>query len=106
MEKNIEKKENSGLTTILAVLGLILGIIGLLGSFIPCIGILALYISIPAVLVSGSSLFLAYQRDGVVSFSMAALIVSVIGLTISALQYYTASSVVNETGKVIKSILK
>ena len=57
-----EELKDSGTVAALSVIGLVFGLIGMLGSFIPCIGALAFYISIPAAIVSGIALGIAYSQ--------------------------------------------
>jgi len=54
-----ERPEESGLVTAISVVGTVFGVIGMLGSFIPCFGMLALYVAIPAALISGVALGVA-----------------------------------------------
>jgi uncharacterized membrane protein len=44
------------------VIGLVFGLIGMLGSFIPCLGSLPFFVGIPAAIVSGIALAIAYAR--------------------------------------------
>lgn len=107
MAENVENKNHeSGLIIVLSVIGFILGIIGMLGSFIPCIGIIALYISIPAVMISGASVFLAYQKGVRIAFPIAALTIGMIGLTVSGIQYLSITKTVRESENILKKLIK
>jgi hypothetical protein len=81
-----ELKE-SGTVTALSVIGLVFGLIGMLGSFVPCLGALAFYIGIPAALVSGIGLGVAYNQNAKRTFAIVALTISLIGVVISGWQY-------------------
>jgi hypothetical protein len=107
MKENVENKtKESGLVVTLSVIGFVLGLIGMLGSFIPCIGTMALYIAIPAVLISGASVFLAYQKGVGIAFPVASLTISMIGLTASGIQYFSIVKAVKESGNALKAIMK
>lgn len=79
--------KESGTVTALSVIGLVFGLIGMLGSFIPCVGALAFYIGIPAALVSGIGLAIAYNQNARRTFAIVALTISLIGVVISVWQY-------------------
>lgn len=107
MKENVEnKKKESSLVVTLSVIGFILGLIGMLGSFIPCIGTIALYIAVPATLISGASVFLAYQKDVRIAFPVAALTISMIGLTVSGIQYFSFVKAVKDSGKALNNLMR
>jgi hypothetical protein len=84
-----EELKESGTVTALSVIGLVFGLIGMLGSFIPCIGALAFFVGIPAALVSGAGLAVAYSQNAKRQLAIAALTISLIGVVISGWQYFT-----------------
>lgn len=87
-----EELKSSTVVTVLSVIGCIFGAIGVLGAFIPCFGIFALFIGIPAALVSGIGLGIAYQQQAKRTFAIVALTISLIGVTISGLQFIGLTS--------------
>jgi len=84
--------KDSGTVTALSVIGLVFGLIGMLGSFIPCLGAFAFYVGIPAALASGAGLGVAYSQNAKRSLAIAALTISLIGVVISGLQYFSIVS--------------
>jgi len=83
-----EELKDSGIVTALSVAGLVFGIICLLGAFIPCIGAVAFYyVGIPAIIISGIALGVAYSQKAKMNLAIAALTVSIIGAGISFMQY-------------------
>lgn len=86
-----ELKE-SGTVTALSVIGLVFGLIGMLGSFMPCLGALAFFIGIPAALVSALGLGIAYSQNAKRTFAIVALTISLIGVVLSGVQYYSIIS--------------
>ena len=87
-----EQLKDSGTVTTLSVIGLVFGLIGMLGSFIPCIGSLAFFIGIPAAIISGIGLLIAYKQNAKRTFAIVALTISLIGVVISGIQYFTIIS--------------
>ena len=87
-----EELKESGIVTALSVVGLVFGMIGMFGSFIPCIGALAFFIGIPAALVSGIALWIAYVQKAKSTFAIVALTISLIGVVISGWQYFSITS--------------
>ena len=87
-----EEFRDSGTVTALSVIGLVFGLIGMLGSFIPCIGSLAFFVGIPAALVSGIALWIAYTQKAKRTFAIVALTISLIGVVISGWQYFSIAS--------------
>jgi hypothetical protein len=87
-----ENPKDSGTVTVLSVIGFVFGLMGMLGSFIPCIGIAALYISIPSAIISGLALLTAYSHKAKRTFAFVSLTISLIGISISAWQYYRIAS--------------
>jgi len=83
-----EGLKDSGTVTALAVIGLVFGLIGMLGSFIPCIGSLAFLIGIPAAILSGIAVGIAYSQGAKRTFAIVALTISLIGVVISGAQYF------------------
>lgn len=84
-----EDLKDSGTVTALSVIGLVFGLIGMLGSFIPCIGSLAFIIGVPATIVSGIALGIAYSQGAKRTFAIVALTISLIGVVISGVQYFS-----------------
>jgi len=87
-----EELKESGTVTALSVVGFVFGLIGMLGSFIPCLGSLAFFIGIPAALVSGIALAVAYSQKAKRTFAIVAVTISLIGVVISGWQYFTIVS--------------
>lgn len=83
-----QELKDSGVVTAMAVVGFVFGLIGMLGSFIPCIGSLAFYVGIPAAIISGIALGVAYAQKAKSSFAIVALTISLIGVVISGFQYF------------------
>ena len=77
--------------TALAVVSIIFGTIGLLGSFIPCLGAFAIWIAIPAALCGAGATFMAKSKGCSIGLPVAAFIVSVLGMIISAVQIVAIS---------------
>lgn len=94
-----EELKDSGTVAALSVIGLVFGLIGMLGSFIPCIGALAFYISIPAAIVSGIALGIAYSQKAKRTLAIIALTISLIGVVISAWQYFSITSVAKQVSR-------
>lgn len=84
--------KDSGAVTAMSVIGLVFGLIGMLGSFIPCIGSFAFFIGIPAALISGIALGVAYSQKAKRTFAIVALTISLIGVVISGWQYLSIIS--------------
>lgn len=82
-----DRPEESGLVTAVSVVGTVFGVIGMLGSFIPCFGIFALYVAIPAALISGVALGIAYYQKVKKTFAVVALTISMIGVTVAGIQF-------------------
>jgi len=87
-----DRPEESGLVTAISVVGTVFGVIGMLGSFIPCFGMLALYVAIPAALISGVALGLAYYQKVRKTFAIVALTISMIGVTVAGIQVGSLAS--------------
>jgi hypothetical protein len=87
-----EELKDNGTVTALSVIGLVFGLIGMLGSFIPCIGSLAFFIGIPAAILSGVALGIAQSQNAKKTFAIVALTISLIGVVISGLQYFSIVS--------------
>lgn len=85
-------RQNAGLVTALATVGMVFGVIGMLGSFIPCFGALAFYVSLPATIISGVGAWLAYKNRIATGFPIAAVTISAIGFVISGFQIISLSS--------------
>src|ERR1035437_4907527 len=97
-----DELKDSGTVTAIAVVGFVFGLIGMLGSFIPCIGSLSFYIGIPAAIISGIALGVAYSQKAKRTFAIVAVTISVIGVVISGWQYYSIIS----AGKKAKEALE
>ncbi|MBI5816621.1 MAG: hypothetical protein HZB29_13545 [Nitrospinae bacterium] len=87
-----EELKDSGTVTAISVVGFVFGLIGLLGAFIPCLGSLAFFIGIPATLISGLGLGIAYSQKTKSTFAIVALTISLIGVVISGVQYFSIIS--------------
>jgi len=81
-----EKKSNAGLG--LGIAGLVLGIIALIVSFIPCFGTVALVPGAIAIILSAIALVLANKANASKGLIIAALVVSILGTAIAALQVF------------------
>jgi hypothetical protein len=92
MPREDNNLKESGTVTALSVIGLVFGLIAMLGSFVPCLGALAFFIGIPAALVSALGLGIAYSQDAKRTFAIVALTISLIGVVISGVQYYSIVS--------------
>jgi hypothetical protein len=92
----------SGAVTALSVIGFVFGLIGMMGSFIPCIGSLAFFIGIPAALISAIGLGIAYAQNAKKTFAVVAVTISLIGVVISGLQYFSIISAGNSAKKYIE----
>jgi hypothetical protein len=88
--------KDSGTVTAMSVVGFVFGLIGMLGSFIPCIGSVAFYIGIPAALISAIGLGVAYSQRAKKTFAIVAVTISLIGVVISGVQYFSIISAGNE----------
>lgn len=88
----VQEKESSGTVTALSVIGIVFGLIGMMGSFIPCLGAFAFFIGIPAAIVSGIGLFIAQSKKCQNTFAIVALVISLIGVVISGIQYFSIIS--------------
>lgn len=89
-----ELKEN-GVVTFLSTIGIVFGIIGMLASFIPCLGVFAIRIAIPASLVSGVAVIIAYLKKTKITFAIIALTFGLIGTTIAIYQAQQIASFTN-----------
>lgn len=96
--------KDKGAVTALAVAGLVFGVIGLLGSFIPCLGVFALYVSVPAGLVSAVAIAIAIQGNAKRSLAIAALVISVIAAGISLFQKKQIESIPGRIDEASRSI--
>lgn len=81
--------KDSSAVTVMSVIGLVFGLIGMLGAFIPCLGSFAFFIGIPAAVVSGIALFIAYSQNAKKTFAIVALTISLIGVVVSGIQYFS-----------------
>ncbi len=87
-----EELKDSGAVMAMSVVGFVFGLIGMLGSFIPCVGSLAFYIGIPAAIISGMALGVAYSQNAKRTFAIVAVTISLIGVVISGWQYFSIIS--------------
>lgn len=87
-----EELKDSSAVTALSVIGLVFGLIGMLGSFIPCLGSLAFFIGVPAAITSALALGIASSKKAKKTFAIVALTISLIGVVISGVQYFTIAS--------------
>ena len=88
------QRPESGTVTALAVVSIIFGTIGLLGSFIPCLGAFAIWIAVPAALCGAGATFMAKSKGCSIGFPVAAFVVSILGVIISAVQILALSATV------------
>lgn len=84
--------KDSGIVTALSVVGFVFGLIAMLCSFIPLLGSLAYFIGIPAAIISGIALAIAYSQNAKRTFAIVALTISLIGVAMAGLQYVTLLS--------------
>lgn len=82
-----DELKDSGAVTVLSVIGLVFGLIGMLGAFIPCLGAFAFFVGVPAAIVSGIALGIAYSQKAKRTFAIVALTISLIGVVVSGIQY-------------------
>lgn len=101
-----EELKDSGTVTALSVVGFVFGLIGMLGSFIPCIGSLAFYIGIPAAIVSGIALGVAYSQNAKRTFAIVAVTISLVGVVISGWQYFSIISAGKKAKLAIEEIAR
>lgn len=85
-------QKNSGTVTALATLAFVFGLLGLLGSLIPCIGALAFYLGIPGAIIAVVAYLLAKAQNATNTFVIVALVISLLGVTISAYQFFSIKS--------------
>jgi hypothetical protein len=85
----------SGLSTGLAILGLVLGILALLAAFVPLLGSLAFLLGVPAAFVSFIGLLIAQARKAPSGLCIGALLVCLVANGISWWQY----SAIREMGQ-------
>jgi len=102
----VEELKDSGTVTALSVTGFVFGLIGMLGSFIPCIGSLAFYIGIPAAVISGIALGIAYSQNAKRTFAIVAVTISLIGVIISGWQYFTIISAGNKAKHALEEMTR
>ena len=93
-----ELKE-SGAVTALSVVGFVFGLIAMMGSFIPCLGAIAIYLAIPAAVISGVGLGIAYSQQAKRTFAIVALTVSLIGFVISGVQWISLMGAADNASK-------
>ncbi len=84
--------KDSGIVTVFSVIGFVFGLIGMLGSFIPCVGALAFYIGIPAAIISAIGVIIAYSQNAKKTFAITAVTISLIGVIISGVQFFSIIS--------------
>lgn len=82
---SVAPKDN-GAVTALSVVGLVFGLLGMFASFVPCLGMYGLYVSVPAAIASGAGLLVAKNSNGKKSLAVAALTISLIGMSIAGYQ--------------------
>lgn len=87
-----EKKESNTTVTVLATVGLVIGLIGSLGSCTPCIGPSVVFLCAPGAILAGVSLYIAKKQNVKTTLPIIALIISLIGFFISILLTLTLSS--------------
>lgn len=77
----------SGLSTGMAILGLVLAILALLIAFVPLLGLLAVLLAVPAAIVSLVALIIALARKAPSGLSIGALLVSLVAAGVSGSQF-------------------
>lgn len=85
----------------LGIAGFVLGLIALIISFIPCLGMYALLPGIIAIVLSAIALSQASKTNAAKGLIIAALVVSIIGTSIAAWQFFalrTASKNIEKYG--------
>lgn len=105
MEEIRNKNAGQGL----GIAGLVLGIIALIISFIPCLGMYALVPGIVAVILSAVGYSQASKENAKKGLITAALVISIIGTSIAAWQFYifrNAPSKIEEFGKEFQKALE
>jgi len=88
----VTDQKSSGTVTALATVAFVFGLLGLLGSLIPCIGALAFYLGIPAAILAIIAYFMAKSQSATNTFVIVALVISLLGVTISAYQFFSIRS--------------
>lgn len=101
-----EYLKESNTVTVLSVLGFIFGLMGMLASFIPLIGSVAFFIGIPAAILSGVACYVAKAERVKQTFAITALTVSLVGISVSAWQYYTIVSVARHIDNQTRQMLQ
>ncbi len=99
-------EENSGnsLAQGLGIAGLVTGIIALIVSFIPCFGIYAFWIGILGALLAGGAIYIASKENLSKGLAIAALVVSILAMTIAFMQYRALSKVGSEFEKSVTEL--
>ncbi|MCR4342880.1 MAG: hypothetical protein NUV40_03195 [Patescibacteria group bacterium] len=87
-----EELKDSGIVTALSVTGLVFGLVGMIWAFIPLLGWCAYYVGIPATLISGLALGVAFSQKAKRTFAIVALTISLIGVVISGIQHFSIVS--------------
>lgn len=103
MQDNLKE---SGAVTALSVTGFVFGLIGMLGAFIPCLGSLAFFIGIPAAVISGIGLGIAYSQNAKRTFAIVALTISLIGVVISGSQYFSIIAAGQKSREATENMMK
>ncbi|MEY3396021.1 MAG: hypothetical protein RL346_2258, partial [Verrucomicrobiota bacterium] len=98
------QRPESGTATALAVVSIIFGTIGLLGSFIPCLGAFAIYVALPAALCGAGAIYAAKTKGSSIGLPVASLVVSVLGVIISAFQIMAINAAAKAAGDGIKAL--
>ena len=101
-----EELKDSGTVTAMSVVGFVFGLIGMLGSFIPCLGSLAFYVGIPAAIISGIALGVAYSQNAKRTFAIVAVTISLIGVVISGWQYFSIISAGNKAKRALEEMTR
>lgn len=81
-----EELKDSGTVTAVAVVGFVFGLIAMMGSFVPCLGAFAIWLAVPAAIISGVAVGIANSQKAKKTFAIVALTVSLIGLVVSGIQ--------------------
>lgn len=105
MEENKTSNAGQGL----GIAGLVLGIIALIISFIPCLGMYALIPGVIAIVLSAIGFSQASKVNAKKGLLIAALIISIVGTSIAAWQFYifkNAPSKLEQFGKEFKKAIE
>ena len=98
--------KQSGLSTGLAILGLVLGIVALLAAFVPVLGSLAFLLGVPAAIVSILALLIALSRNTTTGLCIGAVLVCLVANGISWWQYYAIKEMGQKSRESMERMLR